>query len=76
MLFKVDYTKRGDGRESTDSKWVNFVADKTEALKRFMDWFFSTAPAYRVRVDGITEVEFVGDLSGIDLIDGAIEGDR
>lgn len=76
MLYKIDYTARGNGIESSGTKWVNNVADHVEATKRFMEWFFLAQPGCRVRMAGITEVELIGDLSGVDLIDEAVATPR
>lgn len=69
MLYKIDYTSRGAGRETVESKWVNFCADQTEAVKAFMGWFFRCNPEARVKLTGVTEVEIIGDMSGLDFID-------
>jgi len=70
MLYKIDYTRRSD--LSTGSKWVNHAADKTEAIKRFLAAFFKATKFDGIRIDLITEVEIIGDLSDIDLIDEAV----
>ena len=70
MLYKIDYETRSG---NSGSKWENFAADKTEAVKRFMDNFFRTNPGDAVRIDLVTEVEIIGDLSGVDFIDDAVE---
>lgn len=70
MLFKIDYTQLSD--RSRKTKFVNHAADKTEAVTRFMDWFFRAHPRDSVLPREVTEIEFIGDLSGIDLIDGAV----
>lgn len=73
MLFKVDYTSKSGEVVEENSKWVNFAADAVEATRRFMDWFFSSHPGQEVRVNRLTEVEIIGDLSGVDFIDEATQ---
>ena len=67
MLYKLDYTTRNKKEQGT--KWVNFAADRTEAVTQFMDWFFAKQPDDAVRVELVTEVQIVGDMGAIDLID-------
>ena len=71
MLYKIDYTARGAGREVQGSKWVKFASDRTEAVSKFMDWFFVAHPHSKVRLDGLTDVELIGDMSAIEAIDDA-----
>lgn len=74
MLFKIDYAEKSADETVLATKWVNFASDKTEAVKRFMNWFFAEHRSSKVRIDLITEVEFVGDLTAIDAIDETIRG--
>jgi hypothetical protein len=69
MLYKIDYTTRNE--RAVGSKWMNNVADKTEAVTRFMDNFFVTHPGDAVRIELITRVDLIGDLSRLDVIDAA-----
>lgn len=69
MLYKIDYSKRSG---SNGTKWLNYADDKTDAVKRFMDWFFADNPGDAVRIDAVTSVEFTGDMSSIDLIDAEL----
>ena len=41
-------------------------------MKRFMAWFFRTHHADAVRIDLITEIEIIGDLSGVEFIDEGV----
>lgn len=69
MLYKIDYKTRSG---KTGEKFVNNAADRTEAVKRFMDWFFANNPDDAVKPTATMEIEFTGDLSQIDFIDAAI----
>ena len=70
MLYKIDFTGRNERKSGT--KWINYVADSTEATKIFMESFFSENPGDAVRIDHITEVELTGDLSGVEIIDAQL----
>ena len=72
MIYKIDYTQHSNEAVGGGSKWVNNVADQTEAVKKFMNWFFETYPNQKIRLEGIMAVEFVGDMSAVDVIDAAI----
>lgn len=74
MLFKIDYAEKYADETVLATRWVNFASDRTEAVKRFMNWFFAEHRSSKVRIDLITEVEFVGDLTAIDAIDETIRG--
>ncbi len=67
MLYKIDYITRNKSR--VGEKYVNFAADRTEGVSRFMEWFFANHPEDAVRIDHVMEIEIVGDLTGLDLID-------
>jgi len=71
MLYKIDYTTRNERKSAT--RWVNHAADSTAAVKRFMNDFFVRSPDDAVRIDLITTVEIVGDMSSIDMIDAAVK---
>lgn len=71
MLYKIDYTTRNE--HAVGSKWVNHAADKTEAVTRFMNNFFATHPGDAVRIELVTSVEMIGDLSNVDVLDAALE---
>jgi low affinity Fe/Cu permease len=70
MLYKIDYTTRN--MRDTGSRFINLAINKTEAVKAFMDWFHDKYQADAVRIDLITEIEFVGDGSALAEIDDAI----
>ncbi len=61
MLFQIEYTTRNE--KTHTSEFVDFVPDKTEAVKRFMGRFFEAHPGDAVRIDLIREVEVIGDGS-------------
>jgi hypothetical protein len=65
MLYKIDYTKRSD--RERESQFVDFVVDSTEAVKKFMNNFFKDHPHDAVRIEGITQVEIIGDASSLNL---------
>ena len=69
MLYKIDYIRRSTMQE--ESKFVNHVADQTEAVKRFMDWFFANNEGDAVKPVRSTCIEMIGDLSNVDVIDAA-----
>jgi hypothetical protein len=70
MLYKINFRTRSNTDE-THSRWVRFATDRTEAVTRFMDWFFKQAPDDAVRVEEVMEVSLVGDMSAIEAIDDA-----
>ena len=71
MLYLVQYTRRN--KRNSGEKWVNHVADATEAVRAFYDWFFRENSTDGVKIDRVLGVEFTGDLSTIDVIDAALE---
>lgn len=71
MLYKIDFTRRKDMSKVT--KWVNHAANSTEAVTRFMDWFFRKHPDDAVKPHSVMEVELIGDMGAIDLIDEAVK---
>jgi hypothetical protein len=73
MLFMIDYTTRSAPQIKV-CKFVNHASDSIEAIKRFMNWFFRNHPDDAVKLQEVTEIEFIGDLANIDIIDDIIEG--
>lgn len=71
MLYKIDYTTRNESAVGT--KWLNNVADKDEAVTRFMDNFFTAHPGDAVRIELVTLIEIIGDLDNMDVIDAATQ---
>ena len=61
MLFQIRYTKRSDHEQADEL--VDFVADQTEAVKKFMAWFFENWPGDAVRIDLVRQIEVIGDAS-------------
>lgn len=71
MVYKIDYTDRNN--RALHERFVKMAADKTEAVTRFMDWFFRANPDNAVRIELITAIEFTGDMAAMESLEDGME---